>query len=64
MKIEEDTTGELMELKTINLQLNALIDPKGRSIKPIQIKHWLEENLEQTLNISRVQRDEIQLLQC
>ncbi len=48
----------------IRLKLNTLVDPFGRSIKPLQIKHWIEESLGQPLIISRVQRDEIQLLEC
>ncbi len=48
----------------IRVQLNAHIDPIGRSIKPMQIKQWLEEYLEQPLEISQVKRDEIQLHQC
>ncbi len=48
----------------VRIELNALIDPIGRSIKPVQIKHWLEEYFGKSLKISHVQRDEIKLLQC
>ena len=48
----------------VRIHLKALIDPIGRSIKPIQVKHWLEEYLEQSLAISHMQRDEIELLKC
>ena len=57
-------TPELTNNQGIRLELNALIDPLGRSIKPLQIKHWLEIFLEQSLSISHVQRDEIKLLEC
>ena len=62
MQINKDTKAPA--LKSIRLELNALIDPLGRSIKPKQVKYWLEEFLGKSLKISRVQRDEIQLLKC
>ncbi len=59
-----NTPEELITLKGVRLELNAFIDPLGRSIKPTQVKHWLEEYFEYPLAISHVHRDEIKLLQC
>ena len=64
MQIGEEIKTGLLPFKTIRLQLNALIDPLGRSIKPKQVKEWLEQYIEHSLEISRVQRDEIKLLEC
>ena len=36
----------------------------GRSVKPQQVKHWLELELGHPLEMSAVKRDEIQLHQC
>ena len=64
MNIEENKRKVLLPPNGIQIQLKAFIDPIGRSIKPLQIKHWLEECLGHPIEISRVQRDEIQLLEC
>mgnify|MGYP000296550817 FL=1 len=64
MQMGEEIKTGLLPFKTIRLQLNALIDPLGRSIKPKQVKEWLEKYIEHPLEISRVQRDEIKLLEC
>ena len=48
----------------MRLKLETLIDSMGLSIKPLYIRYWLEEYLEEKLAISNVQRDEIQLLEC
>ena len=61
---KKDFSDELLAKKTINLKLKTLIDPIGRSIKPLHIKLWLEEYFEHPLEISSMQRDEIQLHQC
>ncbi len=64
LKPTKYSISELSRNQGIQLQLNALIDPIGRSIKPIQVKHWIEEYLGKSLGMSHVQRDEIQLLKC
>ncbi|WP_320666915.1 TIGR03960 family B12-binding radical SAM protein [Prochlorococcus sp. MIT 1307] len=64
MDINRNKGEALIALKGVRMQLNAVIDKQGRSIKPIQIKHWVEESLGLPLEISNVQRDEIQLLKC
>ncbi len=52
------------QVQRVGLELNTKIDDLGRSIKPIQIKCWLEEYFDQSLIIDDVKRDEIKLLQC
>ena len=64
MNIERDIVAKVATLKTVRVELTALITQGARSIKPLQIKHWLEEFLGRPLEIARVQRDEIQLHQC
>ena len=44
--------GEWMDLEF----LKAAIDAMGRSLKPSQIQHWLQEQLNQDLQMERVQR--------
>ena len=39
-----------------DLELHAAIDAMGRSLKPSQIQHWLQEQLNQDLQMERVQR--------
>ncbi|MFL0776867.1 MAG: TIGR03960 family B12-binding radical SAM protein [Prochlorococcus sp.] len=51
-------------LNSIRVQLEAAIDPMGRSIKPIQIQHWIAEKLDRSLNVSGVQRHQLQLQEC
>ena len=41
---------------TADLELHAQIDAMGRSLKPSQIQHWLQEQLNQELQMERVQR--------
>ncbi|WP_320673927.1 TIGR03960 family B12-binding radical SAM protein [Prochlorococcus sp. MIT 1341] len=52
------------ETKTVLIQLESHIDSLGRSIKPIQIKHFLEEQLNQPLEINRIKRQELILSEC
>ncbi len=49
---------------TVHIQLETKIDSMGLSLKPIQIKHWLEQQLQQPLEITGIKRDELKLLQC
>ena len=61
-KIEKEK--EFFCLKSNRIELKTYIDQMGRSIKPIQVKLWLEEYFDQSLIISSVIRDEIHLLKC
>ncbi len=59
-----DERYRLSSSQSIRIELNARIDDLGQSIKPIQIKYWLEPHLNQSLLLSNVRRDEIQLHKC
>ena len=54
----------LADNQLIRIQVNCLVDDMGRSIKPIQVKSWLERYLGQVLELENVVRDEIHLLKC
>ncbi len=53
--------NELEPVEIIKVKLDALIDSMGRSVKPIQIQHWLSKFLNQPLNIKCIKRDELKL---
>ncbi|MFL0731066.1 MAG: TIGR03936 family radical SAM-associated protein, partial [Prochlorococcus sp.] len=59
---EED--GESLCLDVVQLHLEANIDSMGRSLKPVQVQHWLAEQLGESLRMSGVKREELKLLQC
>ena len=46
------------------LRLRAEVDPIGRSIRPIQIQHWLTEHLQCRLSMDRLCRESLLLSQC
>ena len=48
----------------VRLQLEATVDPMGRSIRPSQIKHWLEAQLGSTLQLHALRREALQLAGC
>ena len=48
----------------VRLQLEATVDPMGRSIRPSQIKHWLEAELGSTLQLHALRREALQLAGC
>ncbi len=49
---------------SVHLKLLTLIDPCGRSIKPMQVQHWAEEKFGSPLIISNLKRQELLLHQC
>ncbi len=53
---------EFAPITSARVELNTLIDPMGRGLKPIQIQHWVEEYFGYSLEISRVKRNELLLL--
>ena len=63
LKIKKSYIGSisLSSIKKIRLELKTVIDPIGRSIKPIQIKSWLDEYFDLNLTIKNIKRDELQL---
>ena len=48
----------------VRLQLEATVDPMGRSIRPSQIQHWLEAQLGAPLHLHNLRRDELRLAEC
>ena len=56
--------GESLCLDAVQLRLEASIDSMGRSLKPVQVQHWLAEQMGEPLRMSGVQRQELKLLQC
>ncbi len=58
---EKNTSNSLNKIK---LQLNTFISPQGTSIKPSYIKHWIEEYLEEPLEITELKRDQLVLKRC
>ncbi len=47
-----------------HLELETTIDSMGRSIKPLQVRSWISEELCKPLRISNVKRNELKLLEC
>lgn len=66
LKINNAKSLELSYKSKLDVQLvlETLIDPMGRSLKPMQVKHWLEEYFGHHLEIRHIQRDEILLFKC
>jgi radical SAM-linked protein len=56
-----DLSIETIQAAGVSLRLEAAIDPAGRSIRPSQILHWLEEQLGQPLKLTRQRRTRILL---
>ncbi|RZO07308.1 MAG: TIGR03960 family B12-binding radical SAM protein [Synechococcus sp. MED-G133] len=48
----------------VRLRLEAAVDPMGRSIRPSQIKHWLEAELGVPLQLHDLRREALQLAEC
>ena len=46
---------------SVMLQLDAAIDPSGRSLRPEQLQHWLAEQLDRPLHLGRLQRQALLL---
>jgi radical SAM-linked protein len=46
------------------LDLEAAVDPQGRSLRPDQLRHWLSADLGQVLTLAAVQRRSLQLRPC
>jgi radical SAM-linked protein len=45
-------------------ELEALVDPQGRSLRPEQVMHWLAESMGQPLELAQVQRRSLILSTC
>jgi radical SAM-linked protein len=46
---------------SVMLELDAAIDPSGRSLRPEQLQHWLAEQLDRPLHLGRLQRQALTL---
>ena len=55
--------GSPQELR-IRLRLKAEVDAMGRSIRPMQIQHWLTEHLQCSIGMDRLCRDGLLLSEC
>ena len=52
------------DAERVRLRLEAAVDPMGRSIRPLQIQHWLEQHLAMPLRLDRLRREALQLAEC
>ncbi len=55
---------EELPLKTVQFEFKTIIDVMGRSLKPVQIKYWLEKDLKSNFIIKSSARDELLLCEC
>ncbi len=55
---------KIQQFNEIRLELETLIDSMGRSLKPTQIKFWIEEYFKHPATITDIRRDELLLFQC
>ncbi|MBL6802741.1 MAG: TIGR03960 family B12-binding radical SAM protein [Synechococcus sp. BS307-5m-G38] len=52
------------EAERVRLRLDAAVDPMGRSIRPSQVQHWLEQHLAMPLRLDQLRREALQLAEC
>jgi len=55
------TPTDRADHRAIALELEAAIDPSGRSVRPEQLQHWLAETLGVALELGRLQRQALVL---
>ena len=48
----------------LRLRLEADVDSMGRSLRPSQIQHWLEEQVSEPIALQSLKRDRLELAQC
>ena len=48
----------------LRLRLEADVDPMGRSLRPSQIRHWLEEKVSEPIALQSLKRDRLELARC
>jgi len=53
-----------LEPLRLDLELEAAIDPQGRSLRPAQVAHWLAEALAFPLAVDGVRRQRLRLRPC
>ncbi|MED5383900.1 MAG: TIGR03960 family B12-binding radical SAM protein [Cyanobacteriota bacterium] len=49
---------------SLSLRLEAEVDPMGRSLRPMQIQHWLSEEIGDPLRLQGLCREELRLARC
>ncbi len=59
-----DCDGNKLYSENQSIELSAFIDKLGRSIKPEQIKHWIEKEVGHSLLMQGIKRQELILLEC
>ena len=52
------------ESPRLRLRLEADVDAMGRSLRPSQIQHWLEEQISAPIALQCLKRDRLELAQC
>jgi len=50
--------------RCVSVRLEASIDEQGRSLRPQQVQHWLAQQLDRSLTLSRVRRQALLLRSC
>ncbi len=60
----ENLSSDISKPQRVRLQLHSEIDESGRSIKPIQVKNWLDKIFGLDLKLKSIKRDELQLKCC
>ena len=48
----------------LRLRLEADVDSMGRSLRPSQIQHWLEQQVSEPIALQSLKRDRLELAQC
>jgi radical SAM-linked protein len=61
---EAGAASRALEPLRLDLELEAAIDPQGRSLRPDQVAHWLAEALARPLAVDAVRRKQLSLRPC
>ena len=69
---ERDCRSALISLRplaepkghALSLLLETDVDPMGRSLRPLQIQHWLSEQIGDSLKLQELCREELRLARC
>jgi hypothetical protein len=48
----------------MRLRLEADVDSMGRSLRPSQIQHWLEQQVSEPIALQSLKRDRLELARC
>jgi hypothetical protein len=61
---KSDEASWVQDSQRLDLELDAAIDPQGRSLRPDQVAHWLAEALALPLSVDAVRRQRLCLRPC